>query len=121
MAFKTKAEKKAFRAGMAKQYNKEHPKFYYALSTKKTVYNADGSLAGKPFYSNVSYYRRKKDAKAQADYSNACAKSDNDFVMKGVRAKNLDVNTSCFTEVTEYKRMKKPTHNVKQWADYSKL
>ena len=25
MAFKTKAEKKAFRAGMANQYNKEHP------------------------------------------------------------------------------------------------
>lgn len=121
MAFKTKAEKKAFRAGMAKQYNKEHPKYYYALSTKRTVYNADGSMTVKPYYSNVFYYHTKKDAKAHADSSNAYAKSKNDFVMKGVRAKNLDISKACLTEVTEYKRMKKPTRNVNFGADYSKL
>lgn len=121
MAFKTKAEKKAFRAGMAKQYNKEHPKYSYALITKYTVYNADGSIAEKPYYPRVSFYPTKKDAKARADYLNERCKSKNDFVMKGVRAKNLDIKKACLTEVTEYKRMKKPTRNVDFGADYSKL
>ena len=59
----TAAEKKAFRAGMAKQYNNEHPKFGFAAASKHTTYNEDGSIFGSPYHGKVMFFKTEKEAK----------------------------------------------------------
>lgn len=122
MAFKTKAEKKAFRAGMAKQYNKEHPKYFYAAATKYTTYNEDGTVLGRPHYGPVQYYKTEDEAKKHVENGNKFQKILNERVLKSVKAKKVDVFDSqkCTIKVAEYKRIK-PRRNTKNSLDYKDL
>ena len=123
MAFKTKAEKKAFRAGMAKQYNKEHPKFSYAAAIKNTWYGEDGSVMGQPCYNSVSFFKSEKDAKAFVAKNNKKNKKRNDNIMKDVKAKKVNTyggDEQCITAVAEYKKIKS-RRDIKNRPNYTDL
>ena len=100
------AEKRAFKAGMAKQYNIEHPMFKFAAAEKHTIFNEDGSVYGKPYYGKVSFFKTEKEAKnyvksVNQDQQN---KLSNERVLKAV--KSGKVGDNCTTSIAEYKRIK---------------
>lgn len=109
----TAAEKAAFKRGMAVQYNKEHPKFGYAVANKITNYNADGSVYGKPYYSSLRFFKTEAEAKEAVASSNKLNKLVNDRVLKAVKAKKVNVYNSddSRTEWTVYKKIK-PTRDT---------
>lgn len=100
------AEKKAFRAGMAKQYNTEHPKFSFAAATKETIYWEDGSKYLQPRYGLVSFFKTEAEAKEYVKRTNAENKIRNERVKKAVKAKKVDfAGGDCVVDVAEYKRI----------------
>ena len=116
------AERKAFRAGMAKQYDNEHPKFGFAAALKHTVYNEDGSVFGSPSHGKVNFFKTEKEAKDYVTSVNKRNKFANERVLKNVRAKKVNVYDSkdCSTSVAEYKRLK-PMRDKGELYDYCKL
>ena len=118
----TAAEKKAFRAGMAKQYNTEHPKFYFAAAEKHTTYNEDGSVYGSPFYGKVFLFKAEKEAKDYVKNVNKENKLANERVLKNVKAKKVNIynGESCSTSVAEYKKIK-PMRDKGKLYSYSNL
>lgn len=118
----TAAEKKAFRAGMAKQYNNEHPKFRFAAASKHTTYNEDGSIFGSPYHGKVMFFKTEKEAKDYVTNVNQRNKSENDRVLKNVKAKKVNIYDSrdCSTSVAEYKKIK-PMRDKGEIYDYRKL
>lgn len=87
--FKTKAEKKAFKQGMIYQYNKDYPQYNYAAAVERTIYNKDGSIYHK-HYSPPSFFKTKKEMDAFISESNKNFESDNSFVMRSVKYKNVN-------------------------------
>ena len=118
----TAAEKKAFRAGMARQYNNEHPKFGFAAASKHTTYNEDGSIFGSPYHGKVMFFKTEKEAKDYVTNVNQRNKSENDRVLKNVKAKKVNIYDSrdCSTSVAEYKKIK-PMRDKGEIYDYRKL
>ncbi len=118
----TAAEKKAFRAGMAKQYNNEHPKFGFAAAEKHTIYNEDGSMYGKPYHGKVFFFKTEKEAKDYVKNVNQENKFANERVLKSVKAKKVNIRNGddCSTSVAEYKKIK-PMRDKGEIYSYSKL
>ena len=107
------AEKAAFKHGMAAQYNKEHPKFRYAVADKHTDYNADGSVFGTPYYGKVTFFKTKAEAERSVSARNAANRLANARVLKAVKARKVNVYDSAdsSTSFAEYKRIK-PTRDI---------
>lgn len=112
------AEKKAFKAGMAKQYNIEHPMFKFAVAEKHTTYNEDGSVYGKPYHGKVFFFKTEKEAKNYTTSVNQKNKLCNERVLKAV--KDGKVGNDCTTSVAEYKRIK-PMRDKGNLYSYTKL
>ncbi len=117
----SKEEKKAFKAGMAYQYNKEHPKFGYAASVKRTYFNEDGSVMTKPSYGKVCLFKTEKEARNYVKKHNELKKRNNDFVLKAVKNKKVNVYDSRESSI-EYATFKKikPTRDI-GYLDYEDL
>ena len=109
----SKEEKKAFRSGMAYQYNKEHPKFRYAVAEKTTYFNADGTVAGKPSYGKVYLYKTQKEAVDSVKKKNSDNRYRNLSVLNSVKNKKVNVYDSYSSSITyaSYKKIK-PTRDI---------
>ncbi len=107
------AEKRSFKRGMAVQYNKEHPKFNYAVAEKHTSYNEDGSVFGTPYHGKVMLFKTKKEAENVVASINKNNKFRNDRVLAAVKKKKVNVHDSydSCTSVAELKHIA-PTRDV---------
>lgn len=109
----SEAEKQAFKAGMAAQFNKEHPKFRYAVADKHTTYNEDGSVFGTPFYGKVNFFKTKKEAERAVSESNKHNRLVNKHVLEAVKKKKVNVYDS-YDSSTSWAEMKhiEPTRDM---------
>ncbi len=117
----SREEKKAFKSGMAYQYNKEHPKYGYAVSVKRTYFNEDGTPMTKPSWGRVNLYKTCEEAKNAVKNFNKERKYMNDYVLKCVKAKKVNIHDSEKSSI-EYASCKKikPTREIGR-LDYNKL
>lgn len=115
MAFKkySDTEKLAFKQGMAAQYNKEHPKFRYAVADKHTSYNEDGSVLGTPYHGKITFFKTKKEAKQAVSDRNKVNRLANKHVLEAVQRKKVNVFDSydCSTTWAELKHIE-PTRDL---------
>lgn len=107
------AEKRSFKAGMAVQYNKEHPKFRYAVADKHTTYNEDGSVFGTPYHGKVTFFKTKKEAEQAVADRNKNNQLANKHVLEAVKKKKVNVYDSydCSTSWAEMKHIE-PTRDL---------
>ncbi len=107
------AEKRAFKAGMARQYNNDHPLYSYAGTVEYTRYDERGRKDGDPHYGSTVLFRSEEEAKKYVAEHNRRASLGNELVMQAVKAKKVDVYDSahCTTERAMYKRIQ-PTRKA---------
>lgn len=107
------AEKVAFKRGMAAQYNKEHPKFSYAVADKITSYAEDGSIFTKPYYGKPAFFKTKKEAEKAVEERNKSNHFQNQRVLNAVKKKKVNIYDSSdnTTTVAELKHIT-PTRDV---------
>lgn len=101
------AEKAAFKHGMAAQYNKEHPKYRYAVADKHTTYNEDGSVYGTPYHGRVTFFKTKKEAQQAVSERNRTNRIANKRVLEAVKKKKVNIYDSydCSTSIAEMKHI----------------
>ena len=104
------AERKAFKSGMAAQYNKEHPQYHYAVATKFTKYHSDGSKSY-DYYGKPKLFVTKSSAQKFLSAENSHMKNQNARVLKSVKAKNVDVNSGRNLVCVSKMKKIKPTRN----------
>lgn len=104
-------ERRAFKRGMAAQYNKEHPKVNYETFTVHTHYNADGSIFDRDMTSGGAY-KTKAAADADARRANKLNKIRNERVWEAVKAKKVNVYGR-YTSHTEVVGVKKVNRRAK--------
>ena len=106
--------------GLKAQYNKEHPKFNYAVAEKHTSYNEDGSVMTN-YYGKVSFFKTKKEAERFVADVNKSNSVFNKRVLEAVKKKKVNVFDSyeCSTSFAELKHIE-PTRDMGSQS-FSKL
>lgn len=107
------AEKVAFKHGMAAQYNKEHPKYHYAVANRYTKFNEDGSVFGKPYHGAVTFFKTKAEAEKAVAERNKIHERENAHVLAAVKKKKVNVYNSADSSISwsEYKHIE-PTRDI---------
>jgi len=102
--FKTAAEKQAFKAGIAFQFNKEHPLMKWEIVGTHKSFNHDGSLSSK-FHTRDGYknYKEAKSVLNRINEPNSQVSLQKKRVLKAIKAKNVNEYDSSDCSYTDYR------------------
>ena len=107
MAYKTKAERKAYAKGRKDQYNKEHPLYKWGVETTTFRFNKDGSLNSKSSRVLPGFkFFTKKDALDALERAVRNEEFQQKRVSKAVKNKSVNIYDSDDCQFDKFKLVK---------------